>query len=249
MQGESNPLSRPDAYYALKMGTGGEELTQGSQLSFMEMVKKVGLFDSFDSEELKVIMFLFHAKKVKKKEFLFHEAEECQAVYFICRGRVKTFRMDEEGREKIINLLGEGEMFPHIGLFGGGHYPATAMTVEEGLLYFIYVGDFLRLLEEKPTIAVKMLRVMEGKIKHLQEHLAGLLSRDISERVWHVLWGLARASGTPINRGMRLDMDVTHQDLAAMVGTTRETITRILGQYRKENKIEIDNGKLILLDK
>jgi len=216
--------------------------------NLMKSFLKMDLFSSFSEEEMKEVLSLFRMKKVKKKDILFHEEEECQAIYFISKGRVKTFKTDEEGREKIINILGEGEMFPHIGLFGGDVYPASAMVVEEGVLYVIDVQKFLHLLESKPSLSVKMLKIMEQKIRSLQEHLSGLLSRDISERVWHILKGLAKASGTPVENGMRIDMELTHQDLASMVGTTRETITRVLSQYRKENKIEIHNGKFILLD-
>jgi CRP/FNR family cyclic AMP-dependent transcriptional regulator len=219
-------------------------MNQNLMLTFL----KRGFFSSFNEEEMKEVIALFRMKKVKKKTILFHEEEDCQAIYFISQGRVKTFKTDEEGREKIINILGEGEMFPHIGLFGGDQYPASAMVVEDGVLYVIDVNNFLQLLEHNPSLSVKMLKIMEQKIRDLQEHLSGLLSRDISERVWHILQGLAKASGTQIENGIRINMELTHQDLASMVGTTRETITRVLSQFRKENKIEIQNGKFILLD-
>lgn len=216
--------------------------------NLMQTFLKNGFFSSFNEEEMKEVMSLFRMKKVKKKDMLFHEEEDCQAIYFISQGRIKTFKTDEEGREKIINILGEGEMFPHIGLFGGGLYPASAMVVEDGILYVIEVEKFLHLLEHNPSLSVKMLKIMEQKIRSLQEHLSGLLSRDIGERVWHILQGLGKASGTQIENGIRIDMELTHQDLASMVGTTRETITRVLGQYRKENKLEIHNGKFILIE-
>lgn len=216
--------------------------------NLMQTYLKKEFFSSFNEEEMKEVISLFRMKKVKKKDILFHEEENCQAVYFISQGRVKTYKTDEEGREKIMNMLGEGEMFPHIGLFGGDQYPASAMVVEDGVLYVIDVNNFLLLLEHNPSLSIKMLKIMEQKIRSLQEHLSGLLSRDIGERVWHILHGLGKASGTQIENGIRIDVELTHQDLASMVGTTRETITRVLGQYRKENKLDIHNGKFILLE-
>ncbi|HBI05151.1 MAG TPA: hypothetical protein DDY49_14110 [Paenibacillaceae bacterium] len=216
--------------------------------NLMQTFHKIGLFSSFNEEEMKEVLSLFRMKKVKKKDILFHEEEDCLAIYFISHGRVKTFKTDEEGREKIINILGDGEMFPHIGLFGGDQYPASAMVVEDGILYVIDVANFLQLLEHNPSLSVKMLKIMEQKMRSLQDHLSGLLSRDISERVWHILHGLGKASGTEIKNGIRIDIELTHQDLASMVGTTRETITRVLGQYRKENKLDIHNGKFIIMN-
>ncbi|HJV45496.1 MAG TPA: Crp/Fnr family transcriptional regulator [Bacillota bacterium] len=207
---------------------------------------KTQFFKSCTEEELNEITKLMIAKRVEKREILFYEGEPCEVIYFIHKGRVKTYKTTEDGREQIVNILTEGDMLPHVGLFGKSNYPATASALDDCELYLMYVQPFTLFLAHSPTITVKLLQELDGKIRDLQGRLSNILSRDMTEKVSNVLMDLAKKKGVKTDLGFRLDIELTHQDIANMVGTTRETVSRIISQLKKDHKIQLDHNSLFI---
>lgn len=208
---------------------------------------KIQLFQQCSEEELTEISQLLTYQAVKKKQVLFHESDPCDVIYFITEGRIKVYKTTKDGREQIVNLLSEGDMFPLVGLYGGDVYPATAEVVESGQIYSMNVSLFVKFLEENPTLSVKLLKELERKIKELQRRLTDVLSKDISEKIYNMLCSLAKTKGTPTEDGYVLEIELTHQEIADMVGTTRETASRTLSQLKKDEKIKMNQQRIIVM--
>ena len=166
--------------------------------------------------------------------------------FFIHSGTVKTFKVDKEGNEQIINLLRKGEMFPHIGFFDASPYPATAEVIQEAELFVIRIDDFEELMLEHPQIAVKVMKMMSLKISELAQRIQTFISQDVRHRVIFSLLRLALESGKQTEQGVLIDMPITNQDFANMVGSSRETINRILNQLKKENLIELGRDGILI---
>ncbi|MEW9671050.1 Crp/Fnr family transcriptional regulator [Ammoniphilus sp. 3BR4] len=213
-----------------------------------QMLGKTPIFQHCTEEELKHVSGLLLPKEGKKKDILFYEGDPCEVIYFINKGRVKVFKSTEDGREQIVNLLGKGDMFPHVGWYGGSDYPATAEVLEDGELYYMYVQKFTKLLEHQPKLTVKLLQELDGKIRALQLRLSHVLSKDMTEKIYSVLFSLAKEKGKKSGEGYLLEIDLTHQDIANLVGTTRETASRIISQLKKERKMNLDHGFLIVYE-
>jgi CRP/FNR family transcriptional regulator len=208
--------------------------------SLREFLGTVSLFASLTEQERDAIVGVMSHKKVKKREILFYEGEPCTAIYLLAHGTVKVYKTTEDGREQIVNVLYERDMFPHIGMFGGSPYPATAEAMEESLLYSINVQELTALLKGNSALCIRLLQILEGKIRDLQRRLSDVLSKDMKEKIMNTLSSLAKSRGTEVAGGYSLKMELTHQDLADMVGTTRETASRIISQLKKEGLIEFD---------
>lgn len=212
------------------------------------MLGQTPIFQHCTEDDLNQVSSLLFPKEGKKKDILFYEGDPCEVIYFINKGRVKVFKSTEDGLEQIVNLLGRGDMFPHVGWYGGSVYPATAEVLEDGELYFIYVQQFTQLLEKQPKLTVKLLQELDGKIRALQARLSHVLSKDMTEKIYSVLFSLVKEKGKKTEDGYRLEIDLTHQDIANMVGTTRETASRIISQLKKEGKMNLDHGFLMVHD-
>ncbi|RXT13571.1 Crp/Fnr family transcriptional regulator [Ammoniphilus sp. CFH 90114] len=210
------------------------------------MLKKIGMFQHCNEDELSQLSTLMLLKEGKKRDVLFYESDPCDVIYFIKKGRVKVFKTTEDGREQIVNLLGKGDMLPHVGWYGGSDYPATAELLEDGELYFMYVQQFTQLLEQQPKLTVKLLKELDVKIRALQSRLSHVLSKDMTEKIWGVLYALVKEKGKRIDEGFLLEIELTHQDIANMVGTTRETASRIISQLKKEGKMHLDHRFLMI---
>lgn len=186
----------------------------------------------------------FFAKRTR----VFTEGSDKEAVFFIREGMVKTYKIDENGNECIISFLKPGDMFPHIGLFNRDPYPATAEAMVDSRLYAIPIGRFEQLLLNTPAIAIKVLRVLDMKIKELQEKLRQFTGQDVNRRALSFLLNLAEHYGRQQGNALLIELPLTNQELASAVGTTRETINRLLNQLRKENILKTSRSRIAILD-
>ncbi|WP_027724948.1 Crp/Fnr family transcriptional regulator [Tuberibacillus calidus] len=214
-------------------------------LEHAEILKRVPLFSELTHEELTKLSQITSEKTIGKKQFIFMEGEKREAVYFIRSGVVKVFRVDENGNEQVINLLQTGEMFPHIGFFDEGPYPSTAQAMEETHLLVIRVDDFNELLMMYPRIAIKVMKIMGQKIKQLANRIQEFISQDVQHRLIHTLLRLSDQHLAE-DGSATIEMPLTNQDVANMVGTTRETINRIFNQLKKEGLIETSRKRIYI---
>lgn len=214
-------------------------------LEQVDILQRVPLFSELNHEEISRLSMITSERIVNKKQFVFMEGEKREAVYFIRSGVVKTLRVDENGNEQVINLLQPGEMFPHVGFFDEGPYPSTAEAIQEAHLLVIRVDDFNELLMEYPRIAIKVMKMMGHQITQLAKRIQEFISDDVQHRIIHTL---LRMAGKSINEdgSASIDMPITNQDLANMVGTSRETINRIFNQLKKDGIIEANRKRIYI---
>jgi len=214
----------------------------------VEFLKRVPLFSELNEDERTRLVEIATERRYARKQLVFMEGEPREAVYFICSGSVKIFKVDEDGDEQVIHLLKEGEMFPHIGFFDDGPYPASAEAIQEATLLNIRLDDFERIILESPQIAMKLMKIMGRKMMALQQRLQELISDDVYERVVHNLLRLAEESGKQKKGALVIEMPITHQDFANMVGASRESINRIFNRLKKENLLKSDRQSIAILD-
>lgn len=206
------------------------------------------MFRDLSEEELLGLAHVTAERSYPKKAKIFHEGGEKEAVYFIKEGLVKTFKTDENGHEQIMSFLKRGEMFPHTGFFHEEPYPATAEAIVDTALLAIPVRAFERMLLGTPSIAVKIMRVMSEKIRELQGKLQELTGQDVQDRGQSFLLKLAEYYGTSKDGEIRIAIPMTHQDIANVIGTTRETVNRLLNQLRKEGILDADRNGFVIYD-
>lgn len=214
----------------------------------VEFLKRVPLFSELNEEERTRLADITTEQHYARKQIVFMEGHPREAVYFICSGSVKIFKVDEDGNEQVINLLKEGEMFPHVGFFDHGPYPATAEVIQDAILLKIRLDDFEALIMESPQIAVKVMRIMGRKIMSLQKRIQEFISEDVYHRVVHTLLRLAEESGKQKGESVVIEMPITNQDLANMVGTSRESINRILNGLKREKLLKLGRKSITILD-
>lgn len=206
------------------------------------------LFQDLSEQELERVADIAIARCVTRKSVIFTEGSEKEAVFFIREGLVKTFKTDENGHEQIVSFLKTGDMFPHTGFFNQHPYPATAEAIVDTHLAAIPVRQFEHLMLQTPSIAVKLMRVMGEKIVELQEQLQTLSGLDVKHRVLSFLLKLAERHGDMQGNRITINLPVTHQEFANSVGSTRETVNRMLNQLEKENVLKTERNRIVILD-
>lgn len=212
------------------------------------ILTQVPLFRDLTPQELNHVENIMIQRSYRKKSTIFVEGGTKESVYFIQDGLVKTYKTDENGNEQIVSFLKTGDMFPHTGFFNQNPYPATAEAIVDTLLLAIPVRSFEQLMLTTPTIAVKVMRVLGAKIQELQAKLQEFTGQDVHYRALSFLLQMAKKHGETKGSSVLIEVPMTHQEFANVIGTTRETVNRMLNQLRKEKIIDTHRNEIIILD-
>lgn len=211
-------------------------------------LKQIPLFVELDEGELNHLAGISISRAYRKNANVFMEGDQKQAVFFIHKGIIKIYKIDSEGNEQIVTFLKEGEMFPHTGFFDDSPYPATATVVEPAELFVIPIQSFEQLMLSVPTIAIKVMRVMGAKIREFQNKLQAFVTQDVNRRIISFLVRMADEHGVRSGTELRIDIPMTHQEFANMVGTTRETVNRVMNNLKKEAIIDMNRQGIVIYD-
>ena len=185
-------------------------------------------------------------KEFKKKTHIFLEGSKAHMLYFIHKGRVKTYKTSEDGKEFITGMYGPGEFFGYMPLLGKAEiYPETAVAMEEVEICQIPQQDFFKLLYSNNEVARKFIKMLSSNLMEREEQLLQVAYHSVRQRIAETLLKL----GEPMaNHDSAQMVTITREDLAALVGTVKETVVRTLADFKEEGLITIDKKKIIILD-
>ena len=219
----------------------------------IEEIKRVlsefSLFRELNDYELTKITDIASARDWKKQSHVFLQGDPLENVYFIYDGKIKVYKSDINGREQIVAIMKKGDMFPHVGFFRKGDYPAYAEVLEPSILIAIPISKFENVLIENPELCIKVFRVLGEKIVDLQNRLEEQILNNTNEQIIKLLIRLGQKHGKKLADGrILLKAEFTNKDLANMIGTTRETISRTLTKMKKDELIEVDEKGDMLLN-
>jgi len=214
-----------------------------------KLLRKVSLFSDLDDALLELVINVIEFKKFPKNKIIFLEGEPGTAFYFIKSGKVKISKLSETGREIIVHFLGAGDIFAEVTLFQrDAVYPATAEVIEDAVIGIIRNKNLEKIVLDNPQMALELIRVLTSKIMSIQERIRHLGANDAVERTIQVLLALADGHGSKTKNGIELCVNITRQDLAAFVGTTRETTSRILSKLNQAGVIDISGKSIVITD-
>src|SRR5690625_435100 len=214
----------------------------------IQFLRKFSLFKNLSDYEMLPLTDLMNTKTYEKDTFIFMKNERLTHVYFILEGEIKIFRTNPDGKEQIINILKAPDMFPHQGLFRQGNYPANAQVSKEAKLMSISIADFEEFLIIYPSVSIKMFRILGEIIVDLQNRLEEKMLLTVYDQVVRLLLRLTNNYGKRINdEEYKISLNLTNLDLANMIGTSRETVSRTLSLLRKEGIVKNDAKGLYII--
>ena len=188
--------------------------------------------------------------KLDRGDIVHHPEDPADAVYVVERGRVRLYRIGDGAREVSLAVCGPGEIFGEAALAARDleRYDCYAEALEATTLQVLSGGTLAMLLREQPTVSVALSAQFARQLKTIQSRLADMVFLEVSQRLAQALLKLARDFGEPDRNGTRLRGRVSHQDLAHIVGSTRETVTKILGEFKARGYLELGYRRIILTD-
>ena len=204
------------------------------------------LFRDAPMELLDELVQFAAVRRFEVNEEIFAKGDAGNALCGVLTGRVCIYTVSPEGEEAILNVLEPGEMFGEIALLDGGPRTASARTMQPGDLLQIHRDHFVRFLHEHPELGVSIMSVLCGRIRMNVEFIENAVFLNLTARLARRLVALAEVHGKPHPRGVRIAFKLPQQDLAHMVGATRERVNKELAPWRERGLIDVEGGMMVI---
>lgn len=217
--------------------------------SIQELLQTSTIFKDLTDCEIEPIIELAKSRKYKRGTHIFMQDDPLTNVYFIHSGQIKIYKTDLHGKEQIVNMLQSGDMFPHQGFFRQDNYPAHAKADDDAILTYIPIQSFENILLTHPETCIKLFRVLGDIIMDLHNRLEEKILHNTYEQIVMLILRLGKQLGVEMdNNHVRIQTPFTNRELANMIGSSRETISRTLTQLKKQELMAIDHEGSMLLD-
>lgn len=211
------------------------------------LLKRVPLFSPLADEMLAALAPHLRRRAFRRNTMIFHRDQTGDALYIIETGKVRVFLPTESGEEFSIDVLGPGDVFGEMALLDGQPRSASAITLEDTAVHVLGHTEFQRHVAASPEFASALLAMLSRRIRHVLDNAEILASLDVYGRLARVLLDMAQRHGLQ-DKGIVINVALTQQELATMVGATRERINRALATFKTQKLIEMRGRKIAVLD-
>jgi len=214
-------------------------------LNLKSFLSHLPLFQGLSDGELKTLSEIAVERPVKAGEMIFSDGERAAGLNIVAAGRVKIFKLSPNGKEQILHIMGPGEPFAEVPVFQGGNYPANAQAIEAGRVLFIPRDELLKAIRKNPALALGMLAVLSRRLREFASTIENLSLRGVPERLSAYLLYLSDLAG-----GVdEFDLDIKKGLIANLLGTTGESLSRILGKMTQAGIIRVDGKTITIIDR
>ena len=212
------------------------------------MVKRAPLFKALDEEASSALQSQMSRTHMERGDVLFHEGDRGDTLYVIAEGKIKLGRTSPDGRENLVAILGPGEMFGELSLFDPGPRTMTATAVAETQLLGLGNDSLTGLLSGRPEVSKALLAALAQRLRRTNENLADLVFTDVPGRVAKALLDLSSRFGRPVEDGILVAHDLTQEELAQLVGASRETVNKALADFASRGWLRLEARAVLLHD-
>jgi len=202
------------------------------------------LFKGFSDDQLERVAEISFQKEYNRGKTIFFDGDEATGFYMVVSGKVKVFKMSLDGKEQILHIFGPGEPFGEVPVFHGQPFPANAVTMARSSLLFFPRQKFVDLVSCTPSLALSMLAMLSLRLRRFTAQVESLSLKEVPARLADHLLYLAGEQ----DRTDRVVLDIPKGQLANLLGTTPETLSRIFARMTEEGVIRVDGKTIELLD-
>jgi CRP/FNR family transcriptional regulator, cyclic AMP receptor protein len=211
--------------------------------------ESVDLFDILCPHKVKNVDERHPFHFYKKNQFIYFQEEPSESIYMIASGRVKVGHYLEDGKEVVNTILGHGEIFGELALAGEGKRREFAQAMDEKTSVCpLHLGDLKALMKDNQELSFKMLKLIGLRLMKLERKVELLVFKDARTRIIEFLKDSAAWKGKKVGFETMIPTQLTHKDIAALTGTSRQTVTTILNELKEKNLINFDRKKILIRD-
>ena len=208
--------------------------------------KQVSFFADLSEEELQALSSATKRRTFRSGEVIFHRDDPGQVLYMIKEGKVKICIISPDGQEVSLTVFGKGEVFGEFAILDGLPRSADAVALERVECYTLQRSDFQNVILKHPKIAILVLQAMSKRLRNTNNMVEDLIFLDVYGRVAKKLLELADTHGVKTEEGVIIDVRLTQQELASMVGASRESVNKVLGYFTDKKFISTDKHRITI---
>jgi CRP-like cAMP-binding protein len=213
-----------------------------------EVVRKAPLFTALDDAAAVSLRASMDSVKIGKGGILFKEGDSGEHVYVIVEGKLKLGTSSGDGRENLLSILGPGEMFGELSLFDPGPRTSTATAVTDAKLLSLSHAKLIPWLRENPDVSLQLLARLAQRLRRTNEAVGDLVFSDVPGRVAKALIDLGERFGKESPEGLFVHHDLTQEELAQLVGASRETVNKALADFAGRGWLRLDGRAVLITD-
>jgi len=215
-----------------------------------KIINKIPFFSTLKPEEIEQVEQLFRKKRFSKEQIVLYEEDTSSYMYLIYSGKVRVVKMNEEGKEQIITIHKRNDFFGEMTLLDGKTSPATVIAHEESIIGLLHKSDFDEYLLKNEGIRRKIIELLCARLRESwgMIKILSFNAENAQDRVVSLLGRLQELYGVKDDRGVIIDVKMTHQQMASYASVTRETMSRVLRNLEKAELITVLENKALLLN-
>ena len=211
-----------------------------------ELLESVSIFASLEEKELDLLLQATTIKQLKPKEVLCHKGDPGNQLYGILSGSLKVTTTGTDGKEVMFGLMGPGEVIGEIALLDGEERSATVTAVEGAELLTLHRRELIPFLEKNPRAAIGLAGILAARVRALSDRAEDRQTMPLEGRIAKHLLALSESHGKRLVVGGPVEVRMPQQDLADLVGTTRESVNKQLRAWEDEGIVELGRGRIVL---
>lgn len=208
-----------------------------------EILQKSDLFAGLGEDEIALLLEICREISYEKGNTIFFENDLGEGFYLIAEGTIKVYKVNMNGKEQTLHILGQGETFGEAAVFQGRSFPANADALSSAKVLYFPKKDFVRLIQEKPLISMHMLALLAMRLRKFTKQIETLSLKEVPQRLADYLLVLVE------ERGVNIRLPISKGQLASLLGTAPETLSRIFNQFSNEGLITIQGKEIHVLDR
>ncbi|MEY2976504.1 MAG: Crp/Fnr family transcriptional regulator [Prochlorotrichaceae cyanobacterium] len=222
-------------------------MPQPQPLSPLDLIPFLGetlLFAGLPEFQLLKLATLAIVQTYDKGESLFQQGDAATGFFIVQAGRIKVFKVAQDGREQILHIFGEGNHFAEVPAWDGHPYPAAAAAIEPATVVFFPRQPFLQLLEQQPDLAINLLKSFARHLRHFSNLVDTLTLHEVPTRLANYLLHLREQQGS----AEQITLDLSKGQLAARLGTIPETLSRVFAKLKRQQLLAVNGNQIHLLN-
>lgn len=209
-----------------------------------QMLSVTPLFKGLSEQQLDEISVIAIDRQYRRGESIFMEGDEADGFYIVANGQVKIFKTSLEGKEQILHIYGPGNPFGEVPVFSGSRFPANAQALVKSHVLFLPRNAFVNLIAEHPSLSMNMLGELSMRLRQFTVQIENLSLKEVPSRLASYLTVLAEEQG----QANRVTLTISKGQLASLLGTIPETLSRIFAKMTSQNLIRVEGKEIHLLD-
>jgi CRP-like cAMP-binding protein len=210
-----------------------------------EIIESTNLFKGLPQEQIDIILGMTIEKNFARGETIFFEGDEAKGFYIVSGGQVKVFKMNPLGKEHILHIFGAGEPIGEVPVFHSQPFPASAEALVKSSLLYFQRKDFVNLIKEHPSISLNMLALLSMRLRQFASQIENLSLKEVPARLANYLIYISEEQ----NKTDTVHLSVSKGQLASLLGTIPETLSRIFAKMSDEGLIRVEGRTISILNR